>query len=656
MTETPHDTPADRTKPGRAAATHLLLLLAVCSALFLLGSASLPLTDPDESRCAVIVRGMLNSGDWVVPHLDGEPYFDKPAPFFWLVAVVQQASGRVELGGRLVAALGGLACVLVTWTMGRRMFGPLAGLLAGLVLASSVQFLFMARWYRMDMPYAAAMWAALWWLWRAEQACPAPAWIAPDDPADVAPHAQPGMWSGWVGFYAFGAVATLFKGPSGLALPMMMAVLYLLLTRQFRRLVGLVHPLGIAVYLLIAAPWYVAISLREPGYAYEFFIRQNLQRYLGGTNLGHSSWPGVLYVGILLGGLLPWTIYLPGAVLRCLPHKGQPVAERRNLLLLWLVPVFTVTFFAFSHTRVLGYVLPAFAPLAILIGRLQATWASSRRPDRLLWHGASALMVCVCLLAAGLVAGEIYLGNLDAWIAGPLAFAAVALWRMGSCLKHARRKRFLAWGTGAIVMMLLFLGAHLAPTVYGRMSTRTLAQRVPVDLSGRVIGYAGVKKPSFLIYTGAAEFEEYEESSPQSIERLRRVLQSDRAFYCLITGREEFQKAQANVGPLFRIVAQQGERYLITNVGAGQGASTRPTSRPTGVPPASQTATTAVADALVDSLPRRPWPHPGHRPLSFHPGSGSWGRPPAVPMIIPVGTQVSAGTGVNYYIFSSTKE
>jgi dolichol-phosphate mannosyltransferase len=104
------------------------LLAAACRALFLAKADSLPLTDPEEVRCAIIVRNMLAGGDWLVPHLEGRPYFDKPAPFFWLAAIGERVTGSAELGGRAVAALAGFLAVLATCALAARMFGPSAGL------------------------------------------------------------------------------------------------------------------------------------------------------------------------------------------------------------------------------------------------------------------------------------------------------------------------------------------------------------------------------------------------------------------------------------------------------------------------------------------------------------------------------------------------
>ena len=74
---------------------YVAVLVVVCGVLFAPGSAQLPLTDPDETRCALIVQDMLQNGNWIVPHLEGDLYVDKPAPYFWLAAAGQVLTGDI---------------------------------------------------------------------------------------------------------------------------------------------------------------------------------------------------------------------------------------------------------------------------------------------------------------------------------------------------------------------------------------------------------------------------------------------------------------------------------------------------------------------------------------------------------------------------------
>ena len=253
------------------------LLVLVCASLFLYRANSLPLIDPDEARCALIVRNMLQSGEWIVPRLGNQVYFDKPAPFFWLAAAAEKLTGNAEFGGRLAAALSGILVVLITYALGRRMFSATAGFLAGVVLATSMEFFFIARWYRMDMPFEAAMWAAIWWFWHSEDASRR----GNPETDTFKRHYQR---TGWYGFYLFCAIATLFKGPAGLVLPVMCIGVYLLLSGRPRRIFEMFHIGGILVYLAITAAWFLTVSLQEPNYAYEFFIRQKTRPSSYGRN------------------------------------------------------------------------------------------------------------------------------------------------------------------------------------------------------------------------------------------------------------------------------------------------------------------------------------------------------------------------------------
>lgn len=550
-----------REKAGAGSATkgpHLFVLVAVCSALFLLRANSLPLTDPEESRCALIVRDMVAHGHWLVPHLDGRPYFEKPAPFFWLAALGVKLTGSAELGGRLLPALAGLLAVAVTYAFARRVFASAyAGLLAGLVLATSGEFLFMARWYRMDMPFAAAMWAALWWLWRSE-----------DRRLRQEPVSKAGTWAG---FYLFAAAATLFKGPAGLGLPALVVLAYFLLSRQYRRILEFLHPMGIGPYLLVSAPWYVAVSLHEPGYFQEFFLHQNFQRFAGGSNLGHH-WPGILYVPILLAGLLPWTVFLPGIAIRYFPRWWRLRNERPAMLMLWLAALVPLVVFSIGSTKLASYILPVFSPLAVLIGGLLASWTLSHKPDRLMKLGSQALLATVAVLPAVPLALELWLKAPSWWLLVLGGAIVVTLWVMRSALSHAHRARFVGLGVAGIVAVFLYLILHTAPIAYEWMSTRSLVQAVdPVELRHADVCSWPDNKLSFLFYSDLDKTREFRRSHPEDLKTLVEWLTSDRKVYCLVTGADRLAELQAtNVGVL-SIVSRSGQCWLVTNVGRSAG-------------------------------------------------------------------------------------
>src|SRR2546428_9570285 len=114
---------------------HILLALSLLLFFVKLG---MPFLDPDEGLYATIAHEMLSRGDWIIPHMNGLPYLEKPPLYFWLTALTFQLFGLSEWATRLWSALAALGTVLLTWRIGRRLYGRRAGLLAGLVIATAV--------------------------------------------------------------------------------------------------------------------------------------------------------------------------------------------------------------------------------------------------------------------------------------------------------------------------------------------------------------------------------------------------------------------------------------------------------------------------------------------------------------------------------------
>ncbi|MCY2932064.1 MAG: glycosyltransferase family 39 protein [Planctomycetota bacterium] len=531
---------------------HVGLLAGVCLVLFLLNAHSLPLADPEEARCGLIVRDMLEHGHWLVPHLRRQPYLDKPAPYFWLAAAAVRLTGSEEFGGRLISALAGLAAVLVARAFARRVFASdAAGLVAGLVLATSGEFLFLARWYRMDMPFAAAAWGALWWFWRREEARLA------GGPA--------GKVRAWVGFYLLAALASLFKGPAGLLLPALVVAAYFLLARQGRRILEFFSLPGLGAYLLLAAPWYVAATWNQPGFAQEFFLRQNLQRFTGSGGLGHN-WPGVLYLPIVLAGTLPWTLYLPGAFLRTFPLRWRRRNDRPAFLFLWLAALVPLAFFALSGTKLPAYVLPVFAPLAVLVGGMLGTWAVSRQPDRLMSAGAVALLISVAALPAAPLAMELWLRTAGPWLGVPFAISLTAAAAMWWALKRNRRAVLAGWAGAAVVGVYLYLILHSTGPAYERMSLKPLAL-APGEgqLRASRVSFWPDSNLSFLFYAGMEDAQAFRSVRRGGLAALVQWFQAEGPAYCLVAGADHVaQLRQACPAPLWAL-GHRGRFWLISN-------------------------------------------------------------------------------------------
>ena len=134
--------------------TLVTLLVALCLVLFFFHLGARPLWDIDEGTHAATSKTMVLTGDWITPKHNGENFYDKPAMYNWLVAGAYEVMGFTELASRLPSAILGLACVFVTYLLGRGMFNPLAGFLGASVLATSLMFLIHARFVVHDIALA----------------------------------------------------------------------------------------------------------------------------------------------------------------------------------------------------------------------------------------------------------------------------------------------------------------------------------------------------------------------------------------------------------------------------------------------------------------------------------------------------------------------
>lgn len=208
------------------------------------------LIKPDEGRYAEIAREMAVSGDWVTPRLNGIKYFEKPPLQYWSTAAAYKAFGEDEWTARLWPALTGLLGILLAWYAGRRLFGEQAGMFASVALASSLLYLGMGHFNTLDMGLACFLEAAVFGFLLAQDGN------------------QRWMLFAWAAL----ALAVLSKGIVALVLTGATLVLYSLLTRDFspwRRL----EPLrGIVIFLVITAPWFVAVSIANPEFPRFFFI------------------------------------------------------------------------------------------------------------------------------------------------------------------------------------------------------------------------------------------------------------------------------------------------------------------------------------------------------------------------------------------------
>ena len=353
-------------------ASSALLLLAALVWLGLLGVR--PLYKPDEARYGEIPREMAASGDWVTPRLNGYKYFEKPPLQYWATALAYRMFGVSDWSARLWTGLAALAGVAMVFGAGNRLFGPPAGAFAAALLASTPLYLLLGQGNTLDMGLTFFLTLAVLALVLAQR--------------DAAPAGERRrcMLVCW----AACAAAVLSKGLVGIVLPAAAVALYVLVRRDWRLLGRLELARGTALFLLIAAPWFIAVSLANAEFAHFFFVQEHWQRF--STGMHHRGQPAWYFVPVLVIGAWPWL--LPALAGWVSAWRAPPALfSPRLFLALWVLVVFA--FYSASGSKLPPYILPIVPSLALLAAAFLA------REERATLLLVQALLVAAAALAVG---------------------------------------------------------------------------------------------------------------------------------------------------------------------------------------------------------------------------------------------------------------
>ncbi len=487
------------------------LLVAALAAIVLLPNlGGPPLWDEDEPRNAACSLAMWARGDWIVPTFNGRLRVEKPALVNWLHLAGFATAGVNETGARLGSALLTLGTCLLTWRIAGMLFRPDVALWAGIAMATCLWSGIAGRAATPDAPLAFFTTLALWLFVRGGAVSSPTGRGLRDGPVRISPTAAAAIG------VACG-LAVLTKGPVGLVLPLGAMGLFAWWQaaadpgRDGSRIGRLaaaaadawrgLRPLVIvATAVLVAAPWYVAVTLRTEGeWLREFLFVHNVGRFAAPME-GHSGSAFFYYPLVMLVGLFPWSMAsaLIGHRAITAVRTASPAAPGMRLVLAWLAA--WIVPFSLAGTKLPGYVWPAYPALACAVGLFVADWIRSadRATDgwmRLAWtflivSGVGlgiGLPLAIHRLAPGgewlgLVGLVPLAGGLFAWVGQSLASrrAAAIAWAATAC------------GTVAILMAL-------GPAGFGHAGgTRHLLDRLAAGgLEGPIAAYRAPASTTF---------------------------------------------------------------------------------------------------------------------------------------------------------------
>ncbi len=360
-------------------ALSLLGLFLLCWLAFFNGLGSLGLMDKTEALFVEVGQQMLTRNDWVTPWWNGEHFFDYPVWGYWMVALSFRLFGLSPWAARLPVAVAASAVVVAAFALilhwgGKReprweRWGRAAA--AAGVLATSPGWIGWGRTSTTDMFLSSAISLALLSFLLAHH---------------EAPRSRLAVL-GRMGLAIFCGVAVLAKGPVGVVLPVLVVTAFLVLTGQWR---SWLHPFRLSamafLFLGVCMPWYAAATrLNGAAFLWGFLGFSNLQRFTR-VIYDHPG-PPWFYLPWVLLLLLPWSLFLPGAILRLRFWRrsrwrtgGQPSSPASTtglFLLLWLA--IPLAFFSLAATKLPGYILPIVPAGALLVSL--SFWPLPGRPS-----------------------------------------------------------------------------------------------------------------------------------------------------------------------------------------------------------------------------------------------------------------------------------
>jgi 4-amino-4-deoxy-L-arabinose transferase-like glycosyltransferase len=582
-----------------------LIVLIFASAVFLGALVSPPsLMDDVDAVQAQIARNMLESGDWVTARLNGVAYLEKAPLPYWMMALSYAVFGVSDWAARLPLALGVVALCLLTRRFARWAFGEDAGLYAGLALATCAGLFLFTRILIPDALLTLTIVVALWSFLRLLEG-----------------EERSQRWALVLG--ASLAFGLLLKGLIALVFPSGAAFFYLLFTKQIfqRQTWQRLQPVKVMfTILLIAAPWHVLATLRNPpyfdlaprsvpgeyhGFFWFYFLNEHVFRFLGMRHpRDYNTVPRLWFWLLQLAWLFPWSIFLP-AVAR-LSYKPGDRAGRTRLLALCMIGVVMV-FFTFSTTQEY-YSMPIYPWLALLLG---SALAEAKSEDR--WIRIAPRIVgtvaAICALAAGVILFQVWnaaapgdiasaltqnpelytlsLGHMSdltfasfAYLKVPLAMAGLAFLVGAVMLWSFRGHRvYLAMA----VMMVVFLqAANRALVVFDPyLSSRPLATALIQAPDGKLIldgQYYTFSSVFFythrraLLWNGRVNNLEYGSYAPGAPDvfigdaDFMRLWSGEERFYLLAEGPRVQRLRDLAGADAFHVVKESGGKFLFTNL------------------------------------------------------------------------------------------
>jgi len=504
----------------------LSLMLIVCVAGILMFSflATHPLLDPDEPVYAETAREMLQFQDFTSPRIYGDFWYDKPPMYYWLVAAAFKVFGFGEFAARFPSAFLAVGGAVLVYLAGRKLFNERAGLLAALVLSTSLEYFYLGNAAVTDMTLTFFLTAALLAF----------------------------LHRKYYLMYGCAALAVVTKGPVAVFFCSVIIVLYLLITGSLNQIKKMKLFSGGVLFALIALPWYaVMYSLHGMAFIDTFLGFHNITRFLQPEHSSGAIW--YYYIPVLILGFFPWSSFLVQAFFAGIKERG----ECRNtcvFLVMWASVVFL--FFSLSQTKLVSYILPMYPPLALLTGYyFDKVWTEQRY--KALHYSAGVFGIVVALLTAGLLyAGTVISTELMSSVKVLIVILAIlAALVMYQSFRHKFCAVFATQVLGTI-MFITFLMTQSLPIITPALSTKAFINEFQQHYDGEAPVYVEkFYRPGFMYYSGMAGIE-------LSKETLAAFSADERGRAYAVMKKKQYEKLPPAMQNMMQLLVVQEDKTL----------------------------------------------------------------------------------------------
>lgn len=432
--------------------------------IFFFNIGNYALMDVDETRYVSMARDMFNTKDFMTLYLNGEYFFEKPPLYFWLECFSFGLFGKVnEFTARFPVAMCGTLICYLTYFMGKKVFSRTYGIVSSLILATSFEFVILAKFAILDIVVSACvafsvMFGMITFFCRKD-------------------HKKFFVWL----FYIFSGLAVMAKGLPGFIVPFGVIFFCLLITDKLKSAFKPKYFLvGMVMFLLIVLPWHIAmLHIHNPLFYEEYIIKHHLARFFGSDEI-HRAEPFWFYFANLFWGLIPWTFSAIALIIAKIKGFDKKLLakladiksfgklknvinsvksfkfdeldnSRKFLLLNWIAAIFIMGFFTASGTKLITYILPIYIHLAFILGFAWTNYIEKSRYEKSIgisvkvWGILCVIVAFVALFTPLFLPQQIYQDILPAkWMSiGFVAFCGV-----GSLLclwKNNRKGIFLTY-------------------------------------------------------------------------------------------------------------------------------------------------------------------------------------------------------------------